>query len=39
MAARSHQPEFTAQAEQHRMALQAPATSAATRRVRLLANP
>jgi tetratricopeptide (TPR) repeat protein len=39
LAARSHQPEFTAQAEQHRMALQAPPTSAAMRRVRLPANP
>jgi hypothetical protein len=40
MAARCHQPEFTAQAEHHRMALQqAPSTSAATRRVRLPPNP
>jgi len=39
LAARSHQPEFTTRAEQHRMALLAPPTSAATRRVRLPANP
>ena len=39
LAARSHQPEFTTRAEQHRMALLAPPTSAAMRRVRLPANP
>ena len=39
LAARSHQPEFTTRAEQHRLALLAPPTSAAMRRVRLPANP
>jgi hypothetical protein len=35
LAARSDQPDFTARAERHRMALRAPFTSGATRRVRL----
>jgi tetratricopeptide (TPR) repeat protein len=39
LAARSDQPEFTARAERHRMALQTPSTSGAMRRVRLPANP
>ena len=39
LAARSHQPEFSAQAEQHRLALLAPPTSVVMRRVRLPANP
>ena len=39
LAARSDQPEFTARAQRHHLALQTPSTPGATRRVRLPANP